>query len=55
MSELEHYRKKIDEIDTKLTQLIEERMDTVLKSVSIKTTQLAYFNQDREEQVIQKY
>ena len=31
MSELDGYRKKIDEIDREITRLFEERMDTVIK------------------------
>ena len=31
MSDLDDYRKKIDEIDQKMTELFEERMNVVMK------------------------
>ncbi|MBE6063753.1 MAG: prephenate dehydratase [Clostridium butyricum] len=55
MSELDGYRKKIDEIDRKITRLFEERMDTVIKVGEYKKkNNLPVLNKDREKQVIEK-
>lgn len=55
MSELDGYRKKIDEIDKEITRLFEERMDTVIKVGEYKkANNLPVLNKDREKQVIEK-
>ncbi|MDO5518742.1 MAG: chorismate mutase, partial [Clostridium sp.] len=55
MSELDGYRKKIDEIDKEITRLFEERMDTVIKVGEYKkANNLPVLNKDREKQVIKK-
>lgn len=55
MSELEEYRKKIDEIDSRLTELFEERMNAVLKvSEYKKKHDLPVLNRDREADIIEK-
>ena len=55
MSELDGYRKKIDEIDREITRLFEERMDTVIKVGEYKKkNNLPVLNKDREQEVIEK-
>jgi len=55
MSELDDYRKKIDEIDEKITKLFEERMNTVMKVGEYKkANNLPVLNKSREEEVIKK-
>lgn len=55
MSELDGYRKKIDEIDKEITRLFEQRMDTVIKVGEYKkANNLPVLNKDREKQVIKK-
>lgn len=55
MSELETYRKEIDQIDTELTRLFEARMETVLKvGVYKKARNLPVFDASREQKVIEK-
>ncbi|MEK6454341.1 prephenate dehydratase [Caldifermentibacillus hisashii] len=55
MSEIDGYRKKIDQIDKLLTELFEERMNTVLKVSNYKKkNDLPVLNRDRETEVIEK-
>lgn len=55
MTEIETYRKKIDEIDQQLTQLFEQRMETVKKVGQYKKAkQLPIYNENREADVISK-
>ena len=55
MSELDGYRKKIDEIDREITRLFEERMDTVIKVGEYKKkNNLPVLNKDREQEVLEK-
>lgn len=55
MEGLDGYRKSIDEIDKKLTELFEERMKIVLKVGEYKKkNNLPIFDANRENQVIQK-
>ncbi|WP_194191133.1 prephenate dehydratase [Clostridium chrysemydis] len=55
MDALEGYRKKIDEIDSEITRLFEERMDVVLKVAEYKKkNNLEIFHKGREEVVIKK-
>ena len=55
MSELDDYRKKIDEIDEKITKLFEERMNTVMKVGEYKkANNLPVLNKSREEEVLKK-
>ncbi|PRY82318.1 chorismate mutase [Alkalibacterium olivapovliticus] len=55
MTELDKYRKEIDEIDQELTTLFEKRLETVLKVGEYKKTHdLPILDSSREEAVIQK-
>lgn len=55
MDALEGYRKRIDEIDSEITRLFEERMDVVLKVAEYKRkNNLEIFHKGREEVVIKK-
>lgn len=55
MSELDEYRKEIDDIDKQLTKLFEKRMDVVLKVGEYKKkNNLPVLNASREEQVLKK-
>ena len=55
MSDLDDYRKKIDEIDQKMTELFEERMNVVLNVARYKKeNNMEIFHKDRENQVIEK-
>lgn len=55
MSEIDDYRKKIDQIDKLLTELFEERMNTVIKLSNYKKKDgLPVLNRDRETEVIEK-
>ncbi|WP_252234643.1 prephenate dehydratase [Clostridium sp. ZS1] len=55
MSGLEDYRNSIDEIDQKITELFEQRMDVVLKVGECKKkNNLPIFNKNREDEVIKK-
>lgn len=55
MTELDDYRKSIDEIDKKITELFEKRMDVVLKVGEYKKkNNLAVFDESREKEVIEK-
>lgn len=55
MSELDQYRKDIDQIDQELTQLFEKRMETVLKVGEYKKQHhLPVLDASREKEVIQK-
>lgn len=55
MSELDGYRKKIDEIDKEMTRLFEERMDTVIKVGEYKKqNNLPVLNKEREKEVLEK-
>lgn len=55
MADLDSYRVKIDEIDRKITNLFEERMNVVLNVVEHKIeNNLPIFNKEREDKVIQK-
>ncbi|MGL4874186.1 MAG: prephenate dehydratase [Clostridium sp.] len=55
MSELEEYRKQIDEIDREITRLFEKRMDVVLGVANYKKkNNLPIFHKGREEKVIEK-
>lgn len=55
MTEIEEYRKKIDEIDQQLTQLFEQRMETVKKVGQYKKAKhLPIYNENREAEVISK-
>jgi chorismate mutase/chorismate mutase/prephenate dehydratase len=55
MSELEAFRKEIDQIDEELTRLFEARMETVLKVGAYKKARnLPIFDASREQKVIEK-
>ena len=55
MKELKTYRNKIDEIDTKLVELFEERMEIVLKIADYKKeNNIPILNENREREVIEK-
>lgn len=55
MSEIDDYRKSIDEIDRKITELFEKRMDVVLKVGEYKKkNNLPVFDEGREKEVIKK-
>lgn len=55
MTELDNYRKEIDEIDQELTALFEKRLETVLKVGEYKKTHdLPILDSSREEAVILK-
>lgn len=55
MNNLDSYRKEIDAIDEKLTELFEKRMDVVLKVANYKKeNNLPIFHKGREELVIKK-
>ena len=55
MEDLKQLRENIDEIDEKIVQLFEERMETVLKVAAYKKqNNIPIFNQGREEEVINK-
>jgi chorismate mutase/prephenate dehydratase len=55
MSELDDYRDTIDEIDKKITELFEKRMDVVLKVGEYKKkNNLPVLDESREKQVIEK-
>lgn len=55
MSDIDDYRKKIDEIDQEITRLFEERMDIVIKVGEYKKqNNLPVFNKAREDEVIAK-
>ncbi|WP_315081060.1 prephenate dehydratase [uncultured Clostridium sp.] len=55
MAELDDYRNSIDEIDQKITELFEQRMDVVLKVGEYKKkNNLPIFNKNREDEVIKK-
>lgn len=55
MAGLDEYRKKIDEIDKKITELFEERMNVVLNVAEYKKkNNLPIFNKNREDEVIKK-
>jgi len=55
MEGLDDYRKSIDELDKKITELFEKRMDLVLKVGDYKKkNDLPIFNENREKEVIEK-
>ncbi|MBY6915094.1 chorismate mutase [Clostridium botulinum] len=55
MAGLDQYRNSIDEIDKKITELFEQRMDVVLKVGEYKKkNNLPIFNKNREDDVIKK-
>ena len=55
MSDLDDYRKKIDEIDQKMTELFEERMNVVMKVGEYKkANNLPVLNKSREGEVLKK-
>ncbi|WP_024614852.1 shikimate dehydrogenase [Clostridium sp. Ade.TY] len=55
MSDLDNYRKEIDDIDKEITRLFEERMNVVLKVAEYKKkNNLEIFHKGREEVVINK-
>lgn len=55
MSDIDDYRKMIDEIDKEITELFEKRMDVVLKVGEYKKkNNLAIFDENREKEVIEK-
>lgn len=55
MSDLEQYRKEIDEIDRELTRLVEQRFNVAKKVASYKIQQqLPVLDASREEQVIKR-
>lgn len=55
MSELDDYRKSIDELDKLITELFEKRMDVVLKVGEYKKkNNIAVFDGTREKEVIKK-
>ncbi len=55
MEGLDDYRKNIDELDKKITELFEKRMDIVLKVAEYKKKNgVAIFDKNREDQVIEK-
>ncbi|ENZ02645.1 chorismate mutase [Clostridium thermobutyricum] len=55
MNSLDSYRKEIDSIDEKITELFEKRMDVVLKVANYKKeNNLPIFHKGREELVIKK-
>ena len=55
MDELNKYRNEIDEIDKKITELFERRMDISKEIARCKKEQgIAILNAKREEEVIQK-
>lgn len=55
MSELDAYRKEIDEIDKQLTELFEKRMNTVFQIWAYKRKHdLPVLNQERENEIIEK-
>lgn len=55
MSELEQFRKEIDQIDQELTRLFEKRMETVLKVGAYKKQHdLPVFDEKREKKVIER-
>lgn len=55
MSELDDYRKTIDELDKKITELFEKRMDVVLKVGEYKKkNNLPVLDESREKEVIEK-
>jgi monofunctional chorismate mutase len=55
MSELDNYRREIDQIDEQLTKLFEARMETVLKVGEYKKEHgIPVFDASREQKVIEK-
>ncbi|GKU25509.1 chorismate mutase [Clostridium folliculivorans] len=55
MSDIEQYRKSIDDIDKKIIELFQERMEVVTKVARYKKeNNLPIYNGNREEQVIEK-
>jgi len=55
MENLDDYRKSIDELDKKITELFEKRMDIVLKVAEYKKKNgVPIFDKSRESEVIQK-
>lgn len=55
MEDLKQLREKIDQIDEKLVELFEERMETVLEVASYKKeNNIPVLNQSREDEVIEK-
>lgn len=55
MEDLKQLREKIDQIDEKLVELFEERMETVLKVAAYKKeNNIPILNQSREDEVIEK-
>ena len=55
MEDLDDYRKSIDELDKKITELFEKRMDVVIKVGEYKKkNNLPIFDESREKQVIEK-
>lgn len=55
MEDLKIYRDKIDEIDTQLVALFEERMEIAIKIADYKkNNNIPILNEDREREVIEK-
>ncbi|OOM77276.1 P-protein [Clostridium puniceum] len=55
MESLDYYRKNIDELDKKITELFEKRMDIVLKVAKYKNKNgVPIFDRNRENEVIEK-
>ena len=55
MKDLNYYRDKIDEIDSQLVKLYEERMEIVLKIADYKRdNNIPILNEGREKEVIEK-
>ncbi len=55
MDQLKEYRNKIDEIDKKITELFEQRMDLSKEIARCKKeNEIGILNAKREEEVIQK-
>ena len=53
MSELEKLRKKIDEIDTEILELLNKRADIVLDVAHIKRNENAkFYSPERERQIL---
>lgn len=53
--DLKDYRNKIDQIDSQLVKLFEERMEIVLKIADYKRdNNIAILNQGREKEVVEK-